>query len=379
MRDYIKSIKDEIINHRRAIHANPELSNQEKQTSDYIANELDKLGVIYERQSTNYGIIARFKGEINKTIAFRADFDALSINEETNLSFASKNANCMHACGHDAHAAILLGLAKVLSKFSPKYNVILVFQPAEEDSPNGGAKRILESGVLDGVDMIYGLHVWPEAKAGEIMLRHGALMANSDHFYVDIVGKSSHAAEPHKGIDSLVAAANWVSSVQSFVSRGLNPFDNAVLTIGTFNSGVRYNVVAQNTKIEGTCRTYSDATRTYLEKSLENSLKALDMQFNTTSKLDYKRGYTALINDDYAVDNLIECLKENDIPYEYKKEPSMGAEDFAFYLKKIKGAFFFLGTGYEGCYPLHHPKFSIDENILELGVLTFAKLAFKEF
>lgn len=380
MKEYINSIKDEIIRFRRTIHANPELSYEEKQTSNFIAQELDAMGVSYERQKDNYGIVAYFKAKNPaRTLAFRADMDALPLNEETNECYSSKIDKCMHACGHDAHTAILLGLAKTLKHYENelKNDILLVFQPAEEASPKGGAKAIIESGALDNIDEIYGLHVWPEAKAGEVMVKKGAMMANSDHFYVNIKGRSSHAAEPHKGIDSLVAASNWVSNVQAFVSRGLDPFDNAVLTIGTFNSGVRYNVVSELSKIEGTCRTFSAKTRNYLEKSLKESLVGLDATYGTTSTLDYQRGYPALINNDEAVENIINAVNKSGAKLIYKEFASTGAEDFAFYLEKYKGAFFFLGTGYEGCYPLHHSKFNIDENILQIGVLVFANLAFK--
>lgn len=379
MKNYIKSIKNDVINCRRTIHQNPELSYEEKETSNYIANELDKLGITYKRQSDNYGIIAYFNVDnASKTIAFRADMDALPLNEETNVNYSSKKSKCMHACGHDAHTAILLGFAKVLQEFKSelKNNIILVFQPAEEASPNGGAKAIINSGVLDGIDEIYGLHVWPEANVGEVMVKKGAMMANSDHFYVSINGKSSHAAEPHKGIDALSAACNWVSNIQTFISRGLDPFDNAVLTIGTFNSGVRYNVVSELTKIEGTCRTFSSKTRDYLENSLKNSLEALDKAYGTNSVLDYQRGYPALINNDEAVDKVIKAIIKSDLKVVYKDNASTGAEDFAFYLQKYKGAFFFLGTKYSGCFPLHHPKFNIDEDILLNGILVFTNLAF---
>lgn len=376
----IKDIEKEIIKWRRHIHKNPELSNQEKNTSEYIAKILENLGINYERQNNNYGIIAKILGKHpGKKIAFRADMDALPVQEKNEVSYKSQKNGIMHACGHDAHMAILLGTAKILKKFEKHINgeILLIFQPAEEASPQGGAKRIIASKALEGIDRIYGLHVWPEKEVGKIVLKKGPCMAASDHFFIDITGKAGHAAEPDKSIDALVAAANWIVAAQSILSREISPMENIVFSIGTMNAGVRYNVVAENVKIEGTCRTFNPAVRDFIEKRLSDSLNAIDNFFGTKSSLDYERGYCSLINDEEAVEFAKEVFKKY-IGEEFvieAKEPSMCAEDFAFYLNDYKGAFFWLGTGYEGNEPLHNPKFNIDESILKKGVLLFSSLA----
>lgn len=376
----IKAIEEDVINWRRYLHKNPELSNNEKNTSDFIIKILEELDVRYERQSDNYGIIAKIGlNKSQKKIAFRADMDALPVEEENEISYKSLKKGLMHACGHDAHMAILLGTAKILKTFEKdiKGEVLLVFQPAEEDSPNGGAKRIIASKALEGIDKIYGLHVWPEIESNKIALKEGAFMAASDHFYINIKGKASHAAEPNKGIDALVAAANWIVSTQSIISREISPMENVVFTIGTMNAGVRYNVVAENVRIEGTCRTFNPTIRDFIEKRLNDSLKALDSFFGTQSSIEYQRGYCSLINDDESIEFARKVVKEY-LGIESLveiKEPSMCAEDFAFYLKDYKGAFFWLGTAYEGCSVLHNSKFNINESILKNGVLLFSSLA----
>lgn len=376
----IKNIEKEVIDWRRHFHRNPELSNNEKNTSEFIISILEKLQIKYEKQSDNYGIIARISGKkTGKKIAFRADMDALPVTEENEIPYKSQKNGVMHACGHDAHMAILLGTAKILKMFEDNIEgeILLIFQPAEEDSPNGGAKRIIASKALEGIDRIYGLHVWPEVIAGKVVLKDSACMAASDHFYIEITGKASHAAEPNKGVDALVAASNWVVAAQSIISREISPMENIVFTIGTMNAGVRYNVVAENVKIEGTCRTFSPTIRDFIEKRLSESLNAIDSFFGTKSSINYQRGYCSLINDSESINFAKEIgnkyLGENDIIE--VKEPSMCAEDFAFYLNKYKGAFFWLGTGYEGCAALHNSKFNIDENILKKGILLFSSLA----
>lgn len=376
----IESIEKEVINWRRHLHRNPELSNNEKNTSEFIINILEQLQIKYEKQTDNYGIVAKISGKkAGKKIAFRADMDALPVTEENDILYKSEKNGVMHACGHDAHMAILLGTAKILKNFEDSISgeILLVFQPAEEASPNGGAKRIIASKALDGIDRIYGLHVWPEADSGKILFKDSSCMAASDHFYIDINGKSSHAAEPNKGIDALVAAANWIVAAQSIISREVSPMENIVFTIGTMNAGVRYNVVAENVKIEGTCRTFNPTTRDFIERRLNESLKAIDNFFQTKSYIDYQRGYCPLINDSEAISFAKEIGKKY-IGEKFiieAKEPSMCAEDFAFYLNDYKGAFFWLGTGYEGCAALHNSKFNIDENILKKGILLFSSLA----
>lgn len=381
LKTIVKNSMQDIITWRRTIHQNPELSDEEKETSEYIAGILSSLNIPFERQKNNYGIVGKISGkQKGKTIALRADMDALPLTEENSLEYCSNNAGKMHACGHDAHMAILLGAAKVLKEVEEevKGTVLLVFQPAEEKSPVGGSRRMMESGALEDIDQIFGLHVWPEVKAGILAFKKGPTMAASDHFYVKIQGKASHAAEPHRGIDAMNAAANWIVGIQNIIARNIDPMDNAVITIGTCQAGVRYNVVAEEVKMEGTCRTFNPKVRDFIEKKLEDTLKGIDMMFGTKSSLDYQRGYCALINNaesiEFAKATATKYLGEEAVLE--VEHPSMCAEDFAFYLNEHPGAFIWLGTGQEGSQSLHHPKFNIDENILETGSLFLSALAF---
>lgn len=373
IKELVQNTLPAVVSWRRHLHAHPELSDQEKETSAYVQSVLTELGIPFNADVFGYAVIGEIKGgKPGKTVALRADMDALPIAEENDVPFASQNAGVMHACGHDSHVAILLGTAAVLNTMKDELagTVKLVFQPAEEKSPIGGAKGVLASGVLDDVDEIYGLHVWPELPVGKIGFRSGPLMAASDHFYVNIKGKATHAAEPHNGVDALVAAANWIVSAQAIVARQVDPMDNAVLTIGTMQAGVRYNVVAENVAIEGTCRTFNPAVRDYVETKLGETLKGLDAMFGTTSTLDYQRGYGATINHAESIE-FMKGVTGKYLGEEYIVEPmnpSMCAEDFSAYLTQLKGAFLWLGTGFEGNPALHNSRFNIDEEILGTGI-----------
>ena len=301
------------------------------------------------------------------------------IHETTGLPFASENDGVMHACGHDSHIAILLGTAAILQSIKDQLHgtVKLVFQPSEEEALFPGAQGIVDSGILDDVDEIYGLHVWPQLPVGTVGLKKSNLMAASDHFLVHIKGKSTHGAEPHNGVDAIVAAANWIVNVESIVARETNPMENLVCTIGVIKGGDRYNVGCGDVYLEGTCRTYEPAKRDYIERRLGESLQALDMLLKTKSTLDYKRGHGATINNPDAIDyatSIVEKYlgKEAVVHPEF---PSMAAEDFSAYLHKIKGAFLWLGTGFEGNPALHNEAFTIDESILEPGITMMSAIA----
>ena len=303
----------------------------------------------------------------------------MPIHEATGLPFASQNEGVMHACGHDSHIAILLGTAAILQSIKNQLHgtVKLVFQPSEEEALNPGAQGIVDSGILDDVDEIFGLHVWPQLPVGTVGLKKGHLMAASDHFLVHIEGKSTHGAEPHNGIDAIVAAANWIVNVESIVARETNPMENLVCTIGVINGGDRYNVGCGDVYLEGTCRTYEPEKRDYIEWRLGESLQALDMMFKTKSTLDYKRGHGATTNDpdaiDYATSIVEKYLGKEAVVH--PEHPSMAAEDFSAYLQKIKGAFLWLGTGFDGNPALHNAGFTIDETILESGITMMAAIA----
>lgn len=371
---------EQVIAWRRHIHAHPELSGEEKETSLYIQSVLTELGIPFKNDVSDYAVIGTIQGShTGPVIALRADIDALPIHEKTGLPFASENDGVMHACGHDSHVAILLGTAAVLHDIREQLHgtVKLVFQPSEEEALFPGAQGIVDSGMLDDVDEIYGLHVWPQLPVGTVGLRKGNLMAASDHFKVHIKGKSTHGAEPHNGIDAIVAAANWIVNVESIVARETNPMENLVCTIGVINAGDRYNVGAGDAFLEGTCRTYASEKRDYIERRLGESLKALDMMFGTTSVLDFRRGHGSTINNPDAIDYATAIVEQYIGPQAvvHPEFPSMAAEDFSAYLQKMKGAFLWLGTGFEGNPPLHNDTFTIDESIIETGIVMMAGIA----
>lgn len=380
IKDYASKYKEQVIAWRRHIHSHPELSGQEKETSLFIQKVLGELGIPFVNDISDYAVIGEIQGSHpGPVIALRADIDALPIHEITGLPFASQHEGVMHACGHDGHISILLGAAAILQSIKNQLHgtVKLVFQPSEEEALNPGAQGIVDSGILDDVDEIFGLHVWPQLPVGTVGLKKGHLMAASDHFLVHIKGKSTHGAEPHNGIDAIVAAANWIVNVESIVARETNPMENLVCTIGVINGGDRYNVGCGDVYLEGTCRTYEPKKRDYIERRLGESLQALDMMFKTKSTLDYKRGHGATTNDpdaiDYATSIVEKYLGKEAVVH--PEHPSMAAEDFSAYLQKIKGAFLWLGTGFDGNPALHNAGFTIDETILESGITMMAAIA----
>ena len=350
IKEKVNEITPQVVTWRRHFHTYPEISGEEKETSLYIQEELKKLGIPFETGFFGTAVLGTIKGEQpGKTVALRADMDALPVTEQTGLPFASKNKGKMHACGHDSHMAILLGAAAVLNQMKSqiKGTVKLVFQPAEEEAAIGGGRHIAASGKLDDVSEIYGLHVWPELPVGVIGLKPGNLMAASDRFYVHVKGKSTHAAQPHNGTDALVAAAHFIIDVQSLISREMNPMENVVCTIGLMNAGTRYNVGVEDAYLEGTVRTYTPALRDKMEARLGEILKGLDVMFGTHSELNYVRGHSATINTPEKIQFLQEIGKTyvGEEHLTQPQYPSMCAEDFSSYLEKFPGAFLWLGTG----------------------------------
>lgn len=377
-----KTFTKDMIGWRRHIHAHPELSGKEKETQKMIMGVLDALGIEHKDNVYGYAVIGTIHGgHEGPNIALRADMDALPIVETTGLPFVSQETGIMHACGHDSHVAILLGTASILQSIRDELHgtVTLVFQPAEEEALIAGAKGIMESGVLDTVDEIFGLHVWPQIPVGKIGLKAGHFMAASDRFNVDIVGKATHGAEPHNGIDAIVAAANWITSVESIIARETNPMDQVVCTIGVFQAGERYNVGAGLAHLEGTCRTYDPNKRDYMEARLTKSLEALDSMFGTKSTIEYKRGHGATINSEASVAHAASVVADylGEEAVQMMEHPSMAAEDFSAYSQHIPGTFIWLGTGFEGNPPLHNAGFTIDESILTSGATMMAGIVWE--
>ncbi|WP_312667733.1 amidohydrolase [Tissierella praeacuta] len=378
--DIIKSAKrveESIINWRRDLHQIPEIGLNLEQTSQYVIKQLEKMGIEYRKNIGVSGIVGLIKGDKpGRTIALRADMDALPIKEETGLPFASKNGN-MHACGHDAHTAILLGAAKVLNENKDKIkgNVKLIFQPAEEGP--GGAKPMIEDGALKEpkVDAIMGLHVGnltENSKEGSIMISYNNMMACLDRFKLKLIGKGCHGAYPETGVDPIVMAGYFISNVQSIISRELSPTDPAVVTIGKINGGFAYNIIPDSVELEGTVRAVDQKVRENIAKRIEDFAKGISETMRGTYEYEYVFGYPPLVNDKEFTKDFIESAKKI-IPEEdivEMKKPAMGGEDMAYFLNEVPGTFFFMSTprAVNGeYYPHHNSKFDINEEILWKG------------
>ncbi len=376
IKDLVKQAMPDICAMRRHIHENPELSGEEVETAAFMAAKLRYFGIdVQEHVAGTTAVLGTLKGgKPGPVIALRADMDALPMTEETGLPFASNFPGKMHACGHDGHMSILLGAAEVLSQMKDDIpgTVVFICQPAEEKSPVGGAKGLVAAGVLDGVDAVYGLHVWPALPSGKIGVLPGPMMAASDHIRIIINGKASHAAMPHKGVDTNVAAAQFRTASETIIRRRVNPLYPAVLTFGKITGGTRYNVVADTVEIEGTCRTYHTEAQDAVEAHLQDTLKGIDAMYGTVSHLDYERGYAAVRNTPQQAAFVAAVAKDCFGPSILADvdEPAMTAEDFSGYLQKFDGAFFWLGATKPGdtVYPLHNTHFAVDEACLPVGV-----------
>lgn len=374
----IDKIFGELVEIRRDFHMNPELSQEEFRTRDKIRGYLDEWGI------ENYicaetGVLGIIKGRNKgKTIAVRADIDALPIQEKNDLPYRSVNPGVMHACGHDAHAAIVLGVARIIKELadsgdSINGNVKLFFQPAEETI--GGAERMIKEGCMENpkVDYVLGLHVMPYIDAGVVELKYNKLNASTDSIKIILKGKAAHGAYPDKGVDAIVMAGHVITGLQSIVSRNTSPLNSVVLSLGKISGGVKNNVIADEVKISGTLRTLDHETRQYSKDRISDLVNNVAAAFGGRGFTSFSEGYQALINDNEVVDlikeNAEKLLGRENV--EFKEFPSMGAEDFSYFLDAAKGAFFHLGCGNKAkgiTENIHTANFNIDEECLRVGV-----------
>jgi amidohydrolase len=368
----------EMVEIRRFLHQHPELSFQEKNTAAYIADYYKKIGVPILEQVGGNGVVARIEGTLpGKTVALRADFDALPIQDEKDVEYRSTVPGVMHACGHDGHTATLLVLGKTLHEMRGKLSgtVVLIHQHAEEYAP-GGAKPMIEAGCLDGVDVIFGTHLWSSEPLGKILYRTGPIMAAADRFEIVIKGSGGHGAQPHKTKDSIVIGAQVVSELQQIVSRRVNPIHPAVVTIGSFMADNAFNVIADSTKLIGTVRTFNPEVRDFIEEEIEQILKGACLSARCEYEYVYERGYPAVVNHAGETDLLIQSVDTIDEVHSVEEiEMQMGGEDFSHYLEHIKGTFFFTGAkpeNVEVAFPHHHPKFDINEKALLIAAKSLA-------
>ncbi|MGB3306223.1 MAG: amidohydrolase [Thermomicrobiales bacterium] len=381
LHDEIDEILPGVIADRRHLHEHPELGFQEVETAKFVAERLAALGVEDIRTGINKtgvtGLIHGTKPGSGpaKVMLLRADMDALPIYEENEVDYKSKNDGVMHACGHDAHTAILLGVARILSNRKDEFSgtVKLLFQPSEELFP-GGAKGMIEEGVLEDphVDGVFGLHMAQENALGTIKIAGGPVMAAPDSFRITVQGKGGHGAYPHTTVDPVVIGAQIVVALQTLVSREIDPLDNAVISTTFFNSGDAFNVIPDIAKLGGTVRTFKPETRDYLEKRIPELVKAVGEALGATIEASFERGYPATVNDPAEAERVRAAAakvvgEENVI----EMTPVMGGEDFSYFLEQRPGAYFFVGSKNEEkglIWGHHHPKFDIDEESLAIGI-----------
>ena len=381
----IDSLVPEIASLRHELHEHPEIRFEEKWTSDRIAKFLDSTGVPYKRgYAKGTGIVAELKGGApGKTVLLRADMDALEIQEETGLPYASKIPDRMHACGHDGHSACMCGVVKTLAKHRDriKGTVKFVFQPGEEEA--AGGRYIVQEGVLDGVDAAFALHGWPTLPVGHIGIKSGAMLAGAGVFKIVVHGKGCHAADPGAGIDPIVVGSHIVTAFQTIVSRETNPWDAGVVSVTKFHAGTASNINPESAVLEGTYRSLNDAQHLRIEESMRRIAESTGIAMRARVEVHFSENrYPVLYNDPRMTDFVIQTgtklfgeqnITQFDVPY-------MGAEDFSYYLQKAPGAFVCLGVNPnpDAPYPpLHSPKFNFGDAPIPIAIRLMSNLALR--
>lgn len=361
----LEQIYPEMIELRRYFHRNPELSFQEIHTPKTIAEYLTNLGIEVKTEVGGRGVVGYIRGsKPGKTVALRADFDALPIQDEKVVPYKSTVPGVMHACGHDAHTTIVLAIAKVLSEIKDTLTgtVVLIHQFGEEVAP-GGAKAMIEDGCLDDVDAIFGTHVWSGIPVGDILYRNGPLMAGGGVFDIEIIGSGGHGSSPQDTIDPILVGTAIVQQLQQIISMRINPLKQALLTVTTFHAGQGYDVIPQSANITGSVRVFEDEVLEDIISHMEKVISAACDGAGATYTFTFTKGYPPVINHpletELLVNNAITIAGKEHVK---EMEPVMAGEDFAYYLQKVPGTFFFTGSGNQEIgYPNHHPKFDIDE------------------
>jgi len=369
-------LRKKVISLRRHIHQYPETAWQEVKTQKFILDELKKIGIKGKKIAVT-GVVAMVPGTRKlkpgeKVLMLRADIDALPMAEEVDCEYKSRHEGRMHACGHDAHAAMMLCVAQLLKENPLERPVKLIFQPAEEGGV--GAELMIKDGVLEDppVEAAFGIHVWVGVAAGKMAIAMGPCMAAVDEFVIKVIGKGGHAAYPHGSIDPIMISAEIINSLQTIVSRSLDPIDTAVLTVGSIHGGTNFNIIPPEVVMQGTCRSFSDATRKMIKKRFFDIVNGTARLMGGKVEIEYRHQVPATINDPDMCriiwDASIDVVGKKNV-FEFK--PMMGGEDMSLYLRKVPGCFAFLGTKNPAkgvVHPHHHPKFTIDEDVLPDGV-----------
>jgi amidohydrolase len=371
----VAEVIDDAIAWRRHLHAHPELSFQERETAAFVRERLQSFEQLDVASPTPTSVVATLRGgRPGRTLALRADMDALPIQEESGVGFASQNDGAMHACGHDGHTAMLLATAQLLTAMRDELpgEVRLVFQHAEE-LPPGGAAEIVSSGALDGVDAIIGCHLVSTMEVGKVAALEGACTAAADTFSVRIEGRGGHAAFPHTAVDPIAAAAQAISSVQQIGSRETPPHESVVVSVTRIAGGTADNVIPGSVELGGTVRTYNEELRLRTRDAMERILGGVASAHGATSTFTYVEGYRSVVNDPALTALVRQVAGERLVDW----TPQMAGEDFSAYLRLAPGCFFFVGAGGDGAFPHHHPRFTIDEGALPIGIETLTQTALR--
>jgi amidohydrolase len=366
----VETILDDVVAWRRHLHRHPEPSFEEHETAAFVADTLRGFGGLEIERPSETSVLARLAtGRPGPTVALRADIDALPITEESGVEFASERPGYMHACGHDGHTAMLLGAARVLAQAELSGGEVrFLFQHAEELAP-GGARDMVAAGVMEGVDLVYGCHLWTPLEYGKVVARPGPFMAAADFFRLTITGRGGHAALPHTAIDTVAAAAEVVTSLQHVVSRRIDPLRPAVLTVGSVRAGDAPNVIPGHAELTGTTRSFDPDVRRRMPALIEQIARGVCAAHGAECELDFRFGYDPVVNDERATALVRAAIGEA----LGELEPIMGGDDFSAFLDHAPGCYAFIGAG--GAYPHHHPRFVFDERALATGTRLHVEVA----
>lgn len=379
----VEDLTPQLLDIRRHLHSHPELSGQEYKTAAYVSGVLSSCGLEVQELVGKTGVIGELRGSHDtRILGIRADMDGLPLTERVNLAFASTQPGLMHACGHDVHTTVAMGTAMVLAQLASPLpgTTRFLFQPAEETAQ--GARWMIEAGAMAGVSAMLGLHVYPNLAAGAIGIRYGVLTAAADDLDITIIGEAGHGARPHEAIDAIWIAAQVVTTLQQAISRTQNPLHPVVLTIGQIGGGRAANVIAERVTLSGTVRSLHPDSRKHLPEWIEKIVAAVCQPYGARCEIRYRRGVPSVVNDLALTELTSRCAREalGETHLQLIDEPSLGSEDFSLYLEHAPGTMFRLGVGFTDRatnYPLHHPKFEVNEAAIATGVMTMAYSAYR--
>jgi amidohydrolase len=377
----VESVLADVVGWRRHLHRHPELSFEERETSAFVAQTLAGFGAALEvERPAEHAVVAHLRtGRPGPVVALRADIDALPIDEQSGVEFASESPGVMHACGHDGHTAMLLGAARLLAEAPdrlPGGELRFLFQPAEELAP-GGARDLVAAGAMDGVDFVYGCHLWTPLQYGKVAAVPGPFMAAADFFTLAITGRGGHGGLPHLADDVVAIGAQVVTNLQHIVARRVDPLQRAVLSVGAFHAGDAPNVLPARAELAGTVRSFDPGVRERLPELVEQVVRGVTSAHGAEYELDYTFGYRPVVNDEAATALVRDAVGPEQLT---DLAPIMGGDDFSAYLAEAPGCYAFIGAGDEGAgatFPHHHPRFRIDERALETGVRLHVDVALR--